>query len=285
MDLKKIFLTLGIISILLIPVSIGTKVDYSGSVLTVGDGGYSSIQEAINAANHGDEIIVLNGTYYENIVVNKSVKIQGEDIYNTFIDAGGFGHALAITMDNVTINGFTIQNSGPDEWDAAIRVSANNSHIFNNRLINNTDGISLIPSCNSTINDNYIENGLAGIDVYGLGVDAVGNNISENYLVNITYAIWIGFAHNNEISKNKFIRNRYAIMMEDSYDNVFSQNYFKDNHLNARFTNDSNNIWKNNFWDRPRFLPYFIFGYKEIGIFRIPMINIDWKPMFVSPLQ
>jgi len=33
----------------------------------------STIQEAINAANPGDTVYVRNGTYYENIVVNKTV--------------------------------------------------------------------------------------------------------------------------------------------------------------------------------------------------------------------
>ena len=40
---------------------------------------FSSIQEAINAADVGDTIFVKRGTYVENPVVNKSVSLIGED--------------------------------------------------------------------------------------------------------------------------------------------------------------------------------------------------------------
>ncbi|MFQ6119416.1 MAG: S-layer protein, partial [Methanosarcinales archaeon] len=36
---------------------------------------YTTIQEAVNAANSGDIIIVAKGIYYENIVINKSISL------------------------------------------------------------------------------------------------------------------------------------------------------------------------------------------------------------------
>ena len=49
-----------------------------GANRTVGPGGaYSSIQTAINDASAGDAILVYNGTYNEDIVVNKSLAIIG----------------------------------------------------------------------------------------------------------------------------------------------------------------------------------------------------------------
>jgi len=47
---------------------------------------YSSIQEAINNADHGDTIFVSSGTYYENVVVNKTVSLIGEDVSSTIIN-------------------------------------------------------------------------------------------------------------------------------------------------------------------------------------------------------
>ncbi|WP_462272549.1 hypothetical protein [Methanohalophilus sp.] len=47
--------------------------------ITVGDSGsknYTTIQDAINAANDTDTIIVYPGTYNENVDVNKSVFLQ-----------------------------------------------------------------------------------------------------------------------------------------------------------------------------------------------------------------
>ncbi|MBN1516106.1 hypothetical protein JXA32_06020 [Candidatus Sumerlaeota bacterium] len=42
----------------------------AASTLIVGDGGYNTIQNAIDAAVDGDEIIVEPGVYYENIEFN-----------------------------------------------------------------------------------------------------------------------------------------------------------------------------------------------------------------------
>ena len=55
----------------------------SGNILYVGgngSGNYSNIQDAINDANNGYTIFVFNGTYNENIVVNKSISLIGEDV-------------------------------------------------------------------------------------------------------------------------------------------------------------------------------------------------------------
>jgi CTP synthase (UTP-ammonia lyase) len=41
---------------------------------------YTSIQEAIDNASDGETIYVYNGTYVENISINKQVNISGESI-------------------------------------------------------------------------------------------------------------------------------------------------------------------------------------------------------------
>ena len=47
---------------------------------------FPTIQAAINGAESGDTIQVSAGTYYERIVVNKSVTLLGEGRENTIID-------------------------------------------------------------------------------------------------------------------------------------------------------------------------------------------------------
>ena len=70
----------------------------------------NTIQGGINAVNDDDTIYVYSGTYAENIVVDKSITLRGEDKDTTIIDGGKSGDVVQIYADRVTISGFTIQN-------------------------------------------------------------------------------------------------------------------------------------------------------------------------------
>ena len=59
-----------------------------GNWLYVGGTGpenYTFIQDAVNDSSNGDTIFVFSGTYYENVVINKSIKLIGEDKNTTII--------------------------------------------------------------------------------------------------------------------------------------------------------------------------------------------------------
>ncbi|KAA0011596.1 MAG: hypothetical protein FE041_04135, partial [Thermoplasmata archaeon] len=102
----------------------------AGDILYVGGSSpsnYTSIQSAINDANDGDTIFVYSGVYYENVVINKSITLIGENKETTIIDGSNSGDVVNITANGVTIEGFTIRNS---RWHAGIKICyANNVNI------------------------------------------------------------------------------------------------------------------------------------------------------------
>jgi hypothetical protein len=90
----------------------------SHKILLVGNGGFGTIQAAIDAAAADDTILVAAGTYNENLEVTKSLTILGanrgvsgsETRGDETVLTGGFH----ITADNVTIDGFEIQDGRVD---------------------------------------------------------------------------------------------------------------------------------------------------------------------------
>ena len=98
----------------------------SGKTITVdddpGDGDFSRIQDAIDAAEDGDTIRVYAGTYYETVLVNKSVYMIGNGSVNTFVEGDGERDIIKITANDATITGFHLNNSG--SWDEDGRQSA-----------------------------------------------------------------------------------------------------------------------------------------------------------------
>ena len=95
---------------------------------------HSSLQQAINDAPSANTIFVLNGTYTENIVLNKQLAIMGEGrgcvINGTFnIQAGSDYSMLKFVkfMNNVTIDSGAIGNIVSDFWIANGKTVTDNS--------------------------------------------------------------------------------------------------------------------------------------------------------------
>jgi len=93
-----------------------SKTSY-GNVLYVGGNGtgnYTNIQDAIDDAISGDTIFVFDDSspYYENLIINKSISLIGENKKTTIIDGSGANNIVLIRLaDYVQLRGFTIRNS------------------------------------------------------------------------------------------------------------------------------------------------------------------------------
>jgi nitrous oxidase accessory protein NosD len=137
----------------------------SGKTLYVGgtgEGNYSNIRDAINDATDGDTVFVFDDSspYYENIIVDKSINLIGENKDTTVIDGGELTNVVVFFTDGIFLSGFTIINCKTDPLDhcAGVRVYTNNSIINNNNICENGyNGIHLeCSSKNNVISENYI---------------------------------------------------------------------------------------------------------------------------------
>jgi len=119
---------------------------------------YQYIQDGIDNANNEDKIYVFNGTYYENIVIFKSVTIEGQSKHQTIIDGMEKGNVVKITVNKSTLTGFTIRNSGFNPNNAGISINSEENLIMYNNIINNNFGIRLDSPKNKIVYNNFFEN-------------------------------------------------------------------------------------------------------------------------------
>jgi parallel beta-helix repeat protein len=230
-------------------------------------GNYTSIQEGIDAADSSDTIYVLNGTYSENIVIDKQIVLIGESKNNTIIDGRGAGNTIKVNANYVKISGFTIQNSGLIYPNSGINLSSNNNIIEGNLITDNFYGITLYFAYDNIIRDNIIQND----DHCGIYLSSSSNNTMINNTIRDNIYNGIGAYYqsdNNLISDNIFLNNGFCgVNIRVAKENNIIDNDFLDNNIGIHIppnNNEDNNDFSNNNIDIERELissngnPYFI---------------------------
>jgi parallel beta-helix repeat protein len=180
------------------------------STITVPDD-YSTIQEAINAAMPGDTIYVHNGTYQENVVVNKTdLTLRGENPSTTIIDGKRIGNVLTITAENVNIAKFSIQNSS-STWlnDFGLYLCSTRHCTIENCVIkNNHFSVYLAYAHNNTVRNNTITNSYPySVFIYSADNNTIIDNTiidNESTGVEIEEGSKGNIIANNNISSNKY---------------------------------------------------------------------------------
>jgi len=221
------------------------------STLYVGSGEqYTNIQDAISAANEDDVIIVSDGIYYENIVINKQIVLDGIDYP---IISGRGGTVLTITADDCTVNGFNLTDGGSwPSWPAAgIWIKSNGNRVEDNIIHHNRVGICLSDANNNIITSNHIySNDNDGVTLGdSLSSGSHYNTISKNNMSsNGEYGIGMWRSSNNNITMNTISKNGYespyggsGVYLSSSYNNVYLNN-FENNYRDA-YPLASTNLW------------------------------------------
>ena len=194
---------------------------------------YGTIQGAVNAANPGDAIIVRPGNYTENVFLNKSLTLIGEDRNATIISGGHLRSVIHVVSPNVVIMNFTVQNSGNNPDDSGILLfGVVNTTIRNNIIKYNIIGVHLRHGSNGTllIDNLILNNTLSGIR---LADNNNFNYIIGNTLTNNTVGVEIHASSFNMFYHNNLICNKvYQVQILGGVSNRWNDgiegNYWSD---------------------------------------------------------
>ncbi len=245
-----------------------------------GDGAnnYTYIQDAIDDANTGDTVFVYSGTYYEHLVIDKTINLIGEDKNETIIDGSDTGNVVYIDANNVSINNFLIRNSGTDYDECGIQIGYGNNLEIKNNVITDTYaairgfpkfsmfadnevsrfdeyGFWFIYAENNSIINNEINNGEGdGYNIFLIyssdNNSVVGNILSDNPG---GWGVKITSSSGNIVINNTIVNNYGGVYIKGSPENHVYHNYFVNNNQNA--CDNCCSTWDNgypsggNYWD------------------------------------
>ena len=211
---------------------------------------FTTIQAAVDYATSGDTVIVAPGIYQENLIINKSITIVGEDRNTTIIDGSIAQVVISMKTDNVTVQDLTVTKSfhGPNDLGISVENAAGVS--INNVIVTDTTtGIGLRFCTNSVFSNNIITNNtVVGITCYFSG----RNFFSKNAVYDNSIGILVYTSSSNVFTANTLSSNEQGIsVVAGSRQNIFFHNNFEDT-VSTDQSPNAQNIWskngEGNFW-------------------------------------
>lgn len=208
-------------------------------------GGFSSIQEALDAAGPHDTVIVEEGVYAENIVIRKPVTLVSAKGPKATVISAALPDKPAIKIEGaaeVSLSGFTANGS---RASGILLSNAVKSVVTNNRAVDNANGIVLTSSHENTLSENIANSN----DNYGIYLDRSNGNVIENNTANsnrdkgffvsrsdrnriinnnANLNTWDGMnfwsSHGNLIKDNLTLRNAFGMVLTESDGNEVDEN-------------------------------------------------------------
>jgi parallel beta-helix repeat protein len=193
--MKKIVISL----LFLVSILVSAPVIASANTLLV-PSQFLTIQQAINAAQNGDTVLVAPGTYIENInFIGKAITVRsGSGPLLTIIDGNHSNIVVTFNSGETSLSvlsGFTVTNGSPGfnpfSDGGGILISGAAPTITGNIITNNTSsfeggGISVQNNGSPRIINNTISNNTANGFGGGIGVGFASPIIQDNIITNNT---------------------------------------------------------------------------------------------------
>ena len=209
---------------------------------------YSSIQDVVDNATDGSTVYVSSGYYSENLVINKSINLVGENRETAIIDGMSNGTVVYVGSDNVSISDFKLQHSGCaclGYYGVDIGSSRRNINIINNNIFSDPTGILVKKGQDIVIAQNNITfSGEYPIVVEeSVNVQISENNVADNLnQIDVLNSTRVSVV-NNEMTNN----GNGGIALTNSNNNTLSGNIIASNSLSGLylFQSDYNVIVRN----------------------------------------
>jgi len=190
--------------VLVLTFSLVIAAPVAAAVITVGPGGpptydHATIQAAIDAASPYDTIIVHEGTYNENVVIQgfNGLTVKAADGDTVTVQATGGNVILVRDSSFVTIEGLTVTGG--------------------------EHGIVLWDSHDCTV----LENVIIGSEIVGIflwGASSTGNTVQKNEVSSDWFGITVNAGDQNYIVENEISGGKTGISVGNSDDNLVSEN-------------------------------------------------------------
>jgi parallel beta-helix repeat protein len=205
---------------------VSSNISLSSTTIYVPDD-YAKIHWAVENATAGDTIIVRDGTYTENVNVNKRLTIRSENgsAYTIVQAASSNDYIFEVKADYVTISGFTVK--GATAYSGIYLLHADYCTISNNDANSNRNGIELWDSNN---NNTIANNNASNNSYYGISLRMSSNNTLTN----------------NTMSGNKYNFGICCVSLSDYIQNIDPSNkvngkpiYYLVNQQNQQIPDDA----------------------------------------------
>ena len=214
-----------------------------------GPGNYTRIQDAVDDAQEGYTIIVFNGTYHENVMVDKEITLVSKNA--TLI--GYFDLDSPLVLDGFSIDGtnYSIRCRGQD-----VEIRNNTIHAYYGVILEDASHVEIYgnsfeckyavfiersPFCR--VYQNTFHNNWYGVWAeYSHFLMVQDNNFSSNRW----YTVWLDRCDNSTIEDNFFYKNWYSIFLYHTDDCMVQRNNIVHNEHGPQVVASNRNLLKNN---------------------------------------
>jgi len=175
------------------------------------------IQHAIDNATAGNTICVKDGTYNENVDVNKRLTIRSESgSASTIVQAANSdAYVFHLTTDYVNISGFTVTGATAEGGTGIYGFEIDHCNISDNNVSNNDIGISLISSSSNSLTNNTASSNFNR----GIYLGYSSNNTLESNTANSNEkGIYLYCSSGNNLTNNTMSGNSYNFIVWGMYD-------------------------------------------------------------------